>query len=78
MRAFMAYLANGERQIKLAVGEGRFVVIASNPLEFRSPVRLTDGPAPIDEPAIPDPEDEDTWDDDDGDSNADGEREASE
>ncbi|UUZ71247.1 hypothetical protein LP415_19255 [Polaromonas sp. P1(28)-8] len=68
LRAFLALIADGESEIKLPVGSGRFLVLVATPIIFTSSTGLSDMAPSIDADPIDEP-DEDLSEDEEDESN---------
>lgn len=65
LRAFLALVSDGQTEIKLPVGSGRYLVIEATPMIFSSPIGLSDMAPPIEaDPLIETEESEFDIDDD--------------
>ncbi|MPN37483.1 hypothetical protein SDC9_185002 [bioreactor metagenome] len=58
LRAFLALVAEGGSEIKLAVGSGREVIVSATPIMFSSPVGLSDLTPSIDVDPMEEPDDD--------------------
>lgn len=66
LRAFLALVAEGQPELRLPVGSGRFIVVAAEPIQFAAPVGLSDLAPSIDlDPVDEHEEDEADFDDED-------------
>ena len=48
LRAFLAIVSDGQSEIRLPVGSGRFLVVEASPMIFSSPTALSDRPPSVD------------------------------
>lgn len=63
LRVFLKILSEGQPEIRLPVGSGRFMIVDASPLAFSSPVSLTDAPPSVDSDVFDESDGDASWED---------------